>query len=142
MRNRRVGVTAFWAILAGLAFSALASAAVTEFKDFSLNVPDGWTSNQDGSTVSVVANDKSAAVSITVDKTEGASLKDLAEAFKQRLNGSDPVLEDDVYRFTFTNPAGVESNAILTGDEDRFCLIVITGEHPDLKAMLDSLEEK
>ena len=129
-------------MLVVLAFSAVAFAAVQDFKDFTLDVPDDWTATQDGATVAVVANDKSAALSITMDKREGMEAKDLAAAFAQKLKGSEPVLEDDVYTFTFKNDAGVESKAILNTEDDKYLMLVITGQNPKLEALIDSIQEK
>lgn len=129
-------------VLAALVFSAAAFAAVQDFKDFTVDVPDDWTATQDGTTVAVVANDKSAALSITMDKREGMEAKDLAAAFAQKLKGSEPVLEDDVYTFTFKNDSGVESKAILNTEDDKYLMLVITGQNPKLEALIDSIQEK
>ena len=139
MWSKRIGVLS---VLAVLAFSAAAFAAVQDFKDFTVDVPDDWTATQDGATVAVVANDKSAALSITMEDREGKEPKDLAAGFAQALKGSEPVLEDDVYTFTFKNEAGVESRAILSADDERYFLLVITGQNPELEALIDSIQEK
>ena len=139
MWSKRIGVLS---VLAVLAFSAAAFAAVQDFKDFTVDVPEGWTATQDGTTVAVVANDKSASVSITVDKREGKEPKDLAAAFAQALKGSEPVLEDDVYHFDFKNESGVESRGILSADDERYFLLVITGQNPELEALIDSIQGK
>ena len=65
MWSKRIGVLS---VLAVLVFSAAAFAAVQDFKDFTVDVPDDWTATQNGTTVGIVANDNSAAVSVTVDK--------------------------------------------------------------------------
>lgn len=129
-------------MLAVLVFSAAAFAAVQDFKDFTVDVPDDWTATQNGTTVGIVANDNSAAVSVTVDKRDGMEAKDLAAAFAQKLKGSEPVLEDDVYTFTFKNDSGVESRAILNTEDDKYLLLVITGQNPKLEALIDSIQGK
>ncbi len=139
MWSKRIGVLS---VLAVLVFSAAAFAAVQDFKDFTVDVPDDWTATQDGTTVAVVANDKSAALSITMDKREGMEAKDLAAAFAQKLKGSEPVLEDDVYTFTFKNDSGVESKAILNTEDDKYLMLVITGQNPKLEALIDSIQGK
>ena len=136
---KRIGVLS---VLAVLVFSAVAFAAVQDFNDFTLDVPDDWTATQDGTTVGVVANDKSASVSITVDKRGGMEARDLAAAFSQELKGSAPVIEDNVYTFFFNNDSGVESKAILSTDDERYFLLVITGQNPKLEALIDSLKGK
>ena len=129
-------------MLAVLVFSAAAFAAVQDFKDFTVDVPDDWTATQNGTIVGIVANDNSAAVSITVDKRDGMEAKDLAAAFAEKLKGSEPVLEDDVYHFDFKNEAGVESRAILNTEGDNYLLLVITGQNPKLEALIDSIQGK
>ena len=128
--------------MAVLVFSAAAFAAVQDFKDFTVDVPDDWTATQNGTTVGIVANDNSAAVSVTVDKRDGMEAKDLAAAFAEKLKGSEPVLEDDVYHFDFKNEAGVESRAILNTEGDKYLLLVITGQNPKLEALIDSIQGK
>ena len=139
MWSKRIGVLS---VLAVLVFSAAAFAAVQDFKDFTVDVPDDWTATQNGTTVGIVANDNSAAVSVTVDKRDGMEAKDLAAAFAQKLKGSEPVLEDDVYTFTFKNDSGVESRAILNTEDDKYLLLVITGQNPKLEALIDSIQGK
>ena len=70
-------------MLAVLVFSAAAFAAVQDFNDFTVDVPDDWTATQNGTTVGIVANDNSAAVSITVDKRDGMEAKDLAATLRK-----------------------------------------------------------
>ena len=139
MWSKRIGVLS---VLAVLVFSAAAFAAVQDFKDFTVDVPDDWTATQNGTTVGIVANDNSAAVSITMDKRDGMEAKDLAAAFAEKLKGSEPVLEDDVYHFDFKNDAGVESRAILNTEGDKYLMLVITGQNPKLEALIDSIQEK
>ena len=139
MWSKRIGVLS---VLAVLVFSAAAFAAVQDFKDFTVDVPDDWTATQNGTTVGIVANDNSAAVSITVDKRDGMEAKDLAAAFAEKVKGSEPVLEDDVYHFDFKNEAGVESRAILNTEGDNYLLLVITGQNPKLEALIDSIQGK
>ena len=139
MWSKRIGVLS---VLAVLVFSAAAFAAVQDFKDFTVDVPDDWTATQNGTTVGIVANDNSAAVSITVDKRDGMEARDLAAAFAEKLKGSEPVLEDDVYHFDFKNEAGVESRAILNTEGDNYLLLVITGQNPKLEALIDSIQGK
>ena len=139
MWSKRIGVLS---VLAVLVFSAAAFAAVQDFKDFTVDVPDDWTATQNGTTVGIVANDNSAAVSITMDKRDGMEAKDLAAAFAEKLKGSEPVLEDDVYHFDFKNEAGVESRAILNTEGDKYLMLVITGQNPKLEALIDSIQGK
>jgi hypothetical protein len=135
--------TATFVLLALCLMASVAFAGVTTFPKFKINVPDGWAASEQGPTVVLVANDKSASITITVAATEGMSLKDLAAAFTKELNGSTPQhdSENNAYQFTFKKGA-VESNAILSGEGKDYCLLVITGDNPKIQDIIESLEGK
>jgi hypothetical protein len=121
--------------------ASTAFAEMKTFPKFKVDVPAGWTASQDGETVILVANDKSASVSITVASTQGMTLKDLAAAMAQQLKGSQPQAFDDGYYFTFKSEA-VESSAIITGDDKEYALFVSTGDSPQIEQIMNSLEDK
>lgn len=124
-----------------LSMSTLAVAAVKDFPKFSIDVPAGWTSSQDGPTVILIADDKTASISITVGDTEGETIETLAKAFTQELKGSAPTPKDGGYTFTFKSGA-VESNAFITGEGKEYALFVVTGTHASIPAIMESLKEK
>lgn len=126
-------------------FASLAFGAVQDFGKFTMDVPAGWTATPDGETIGFVKNDNSASMSITVDSTEGASLKEIADAFVQALNGKDLKKDGDGYSFGMTNANGVDSKCFLDGDDKNYALIVVTGIEnaaDEISAMMDSLTEK
>lgn len=137
-----------FALFLVLAFGLVASAAFAEtksFTKFTIDVPADWTSSQEGPTVILVANDKSASISITVDATEGASVKDLAAAFSKELGGSEPKPESESggYEFTFTKGAAESQALIVVDDETKeYALFVITGDNPKIEEIINSLEDK
>lgn len=130
-----------------------ASAAFAEVKDFGIFKADilaGWTAEQDGSTVGIVKDDKTASMSVTVEENDGTSLSDLADAFVKELDGENLTTDkhgNAVFEFTSSN--GVKSRAVLNADEKHFALIVITyGDNTseeslnEISAMIDSLQFK
>ena len=125
-----------------LTFSC-AFADAEEFRNFSLNVPEGWSANESGDTVSVTADDKSGSLVITSGNPHGESVKNLALKFSRELHGTDPLSDDDGdYTFEFNN--GV-SHATITGDEDFYMMIIASGfvrNADTLGEILDSLEMK
>ena len=126
-------------------FAAASFAGVQDFGKFTVDVPEGWTATQDGETVGIVKNDNSAALSISVDSTDGASLKEIADEFVKALNGRNLAFTDGTYQFEMTNANGVDSKAVLSGDDSNYALFVITGAEnaPDeISKMLDSVKEK
>ena len=126
-----------------LCMSSCASAEMIETKYFSLDVPDGWTVNEEGNVITVTAGDKSGSLSITADSPNGKTIAQLAEEYSASLNGTAPEEDEDGgYAFEFNN--GV-SQAVIDGDEDLYMLIIGTGIERNgevLAEILESLEMK
>ena len=125
--------------------AAMAFGAVQDFGKFTVDVPAGWTAEQDGETVGIVKNDNTASMSISYDSLDGASLKEAADAFVEALNGKGLAQDGDVYTFTMTNANGVESKCFLSGDDKNYGLIVVTGAEnapEEVSAIMDSIKDK
>ena len=129
---------ALFLLLCGGAF-----AAVQDFPKFKIDVPSDWTSSQAGPTVILIANDKTASISITVAPTEGAPLAELAKAFVNELKGTDLAPESGGFSFTFKSGEAA-SRALLMENPDtkEYVLIAITGENPKVSQILGSLQDK
>ena len=123
--------------------TSCAYADVQEFRYFSLDVPEGWTSEETGAVVQVKADDDSGSLVIMTDIPEGKSLADIATNFALEFNGTMPVKDDEGnYTFEFNNG---RSQAIVTGDEEFYMIIVGNGIENNgdvLGAILESLEMK
>ena len=130
-------------VMAVLFTAACAFGAVQDFGKFTLDIPSGWTGSQDGSTVAVVKDDSSSAMSITFDSAEGASLEELAAAFAKELNATSPAATGDGdYTFSF-NQNGVESKCLLSGGEGMYILVVMTGDDTaGMAAIMDTFAFK
>ena len=126
-----------------LLFASGANAEIQEFRYFSLDVPDGWDVIEDGATVTVIAGDKSASLSLTADDPQGKTIEELAKSFADELHGTEPEKDKDgAYSFEFNN--GV-SQVVIDGDEDLYLLIIGTGIERNgelLGEILESLEMK
>ncbi len=121
--------------------AAPAWARVQKFDYFSLDVPRGWTAEQQGATVVVAAEDKPVSVSIAVAPMGAASLEELAYALSAQMDGTEPEFDDDVWTFTFTDLAGVESTAFLgEGDEEHYIVASVSGWDDAIEGILDSVE--
>ncbi len=116
-----------------------ASAAVKEFPKFSVDVPAGWSASEQDGTVILMADDKTASVSITRGDTDGASFVDLAKAFAKELKGTEPQEQDGVYVFTFNGGA---STAILGGEGKEYALMVMSGKSDKFEAIMGSIKDK
>lgn len=120
-----------------------AIADIREFRNFSLDVPEGWTAQEEGAVVRVVAEDGSASLTITADDPKGRAIGDLAAEFSLELGGTMPEKDEDG-SYTFELNGG-RSQAVITGDEEFYMLIVGTGIEATgevLGEILDSLEMK
>ncbi len=129
------------------AFSFAAFAGVQDFGAYTVDVPEGWTAEQDGSTVNILKNDNSALLSITYDDAEGMSAADLAKAFSEQFGGSAPAKDGENYTFEFKNANGVASTGIVAVDSGsgKFVLFVITGAEnapEEISGMIGSLQDK
>lgn len=133
-------------VLALVVFAAsMAFAGVQDFGAYTIDVPAGWTAEQDGETVGFVKNDNSASMSISYDTTDGASLKEIADAFVEALGGKNLKNTELGYNFQMTNQNGIESDCLVIGDEAHYALIVVTGgenAEDEIMGMIASIQEK
>ena len=123
--------------------SSCAYADIHEFRHFSLDVPEGWSSEESGPVVTVKADDDSGSLIIMSGVPEGKSIGDIAANFALEFNGTMPEKDDEGnYTFEFNNGM---SQAIVTGDEEFYMIIVGNGIENNgevLGAILNSLEMK
>ena len=114
---------------------------VMEFRYFSLDVPEGWTVSEDGSAVTVTAEDGTGSLSLTAGSPNGKSIAELAGEYSARLGGTPPEAGEDG-GYTFECEDG-KSQAVIDGDEDLYLLIVGSGIEQNgevLGEILESLE--
>ena len=126
-----------------LVFASSSYAEIQEFKYFSVDIPDDWSFQEDGSEVKITADNETGALTIITDEPEGNSIEDLASLFAIKFGGSE-IVSDDEGNFTFEFDEG-EGQATITGDEDFYILIMASGfeENGDtLGEILNSLEMK
>lgn len=143
---KRFAVAAVLVVLA----AAAAFGAAQDFGAFIVDVPDGWTPSVNGTTGIISKADNSGNISITIDATQGYSLKDLADAFRAEFAKSFASVgelegpNDGDYEWEMTTTNGVESHALISGDDNQYMLIVVTGEvsQEEVGAMLATLQVK
>ncbi len=140
------------AVLA-VVFSAAAFAGVQDFGKFTINVPDGWTAaNQQGTAV-ITKNDNAAQFTLSIEDAGGMTKAQLAEAFAAEFKKSGAYTEistpeadkDGDFSWDMKTQAGAESHAMLTVEEGKFILMVMTNVQnapDDFTAMLDSIKQK
>ena len=132
--------------MAMLITSSCAYADVQEFRYFSLDVPEGWTASEEGSVVTVIADDASGSLVITAGNPDGKHLSDIAREYSLKVEGDTPELDDEGnYTFGFNNDDNKRSQAFITGDMDFYMIIIANGIENDseiLGEILASLEMK
>ena len=126
-----------------LLLSSAAFAVTKEFGRFTIDVPDGWSASDEGNgTTSIMAEDKSAALTVTINDLKGATLGEVAEQMSNALGGTKPDVDaDGDYSFDFSS-GGVASRAVMTGDNREYMMLSITGQHEELAGILNSIEIK
>lgn len=115
-----------------------------DFAKISIDLPEGWNAVYEGDFVGVMADDQSCAFSISVEPLGAQPLQQVAEGYSERLKGSPPeYVGDGRYTFTFTNELGVKATAYFDYYAGtRYILTIISGGHPQLQAILDSVQYK
>ncbi len=127
-------------LVLGMAFSA--SGAVKEFSNLKVDVPDGWTAQENDGVVALIAPQNVAAISFTLQDAQGATGEQLAEAFAEQLNASKPEVDDGVYIFRFATSQGLLSTSVLSCEDNQYFLLTMTGQHDAFSDIIDSIEEK
>jgi hypothetical protein len=134
-------------LFCGFSFPLGSRAEIMEFRDFSVDLPQGWRVEREGSATAFFAPDNSASMQVAVELlsrqyTQDMKASELAEIYAAELNGSPPVMVDNdpnYYSFEFKSPEGVPSEASVVVAGKRFYLVTVTGRHKDLAGMVESL---
>ena len=136
----------FCAIMFFFALCSMSQASVQKFGNFRVDVPNGWQGGLQGSTLVVKNNRTTASVTVSFNKTDGESLSDIVENIYVQMDGRDLEQDDDGdYSFNFMDSAGAESVALITGDNDIYLAISLSGFddeklQSDFNKILDSIE--
>ena len=133
-----------WILVLGMAFPA--SAAVKQFKQFSADVPAGWTAQEtkDGS-VDFTAPGKQAVLNVTRAKTGGTPDETLVRNLAAQRGGTDPEAMDDGYVFEYTRN-GVKNLCFFSVEDGFFTLLTMTDPQDafseQFSAILGSLKDR
>ena len=134
------------AVILVLLMVSQASAKIRSFGNFRVDVPSGWRGELQRQTLLVKSEHVNASVAVAFAQTGGASFTDIVERLYTQMDGEN--LEEDSdgdYTFTFTNLAGGQSFAIITGGNDYYLVLSVTGYdieevQADIESMLDSVD--
>ena len=129
-----------------LALSLPVSAKTQKFGHFRVDVPPGWRGELQGQTLLVKSESVNASVAVAFAETGEASFTDIVERLYIQMKGENLQQDEDGdYSFTFTNLAGGESIALITGADGYYLVLSITGYdnediQEDLETIIDSID--
>ncbi|GHS87800.1 hypothetical protein AGMMS49957_08290 [Synergistales bacterium] len=123
-------------------FATGAEAAKQSFGPLTVDVPKDWKVAETDEQLTFTAPDNSAALTIIVGATEGASLSDIAKGIAQELKGSAPQKAEGGYAFAFKNANGINCYMSIVGDEAQgfYMGVMQAGDHPQMQGLMDSIE--
>ena len=129
-----------------LALAGQVHAGTQRFGNYVVNVPSGWTGELQGQTLIVKSDNVNASVAVAFAETGEASFTDIVERLYIQMSGENLEQDEDGdYTFTFTNLAGGESLAMITGGDGYYLVLSMTGYNidgieDDLNTIIDSLD--
>ena len=128
--------------------ASMAFAAVQEFTNFSLDIPDGWTAKEDSPSVIVTKNDDpTVALNVTMDSLKpGDTYVDFANALAEYMKGTKPEVDaDGDCIFKAPDGNGGEVIGLVRGNESVYLYFIAAGMDKDgttLAAIMDSFALK
>ena len=128
---------------AALLFAVTAFAEPVKFPNgLTIDVAPGWSYEGEGEGITLIAEDESCVIFISVSDAEGASSKDVAEAMSREHGGSKPQqIDEDIYLYTFNNEHGADCRVFTGVDNGKIKIVLIAGDHKDVEDMINSIEE-
>ena len=113
------------------------------FNRFSIELPAGWQGSEEGDVVTLVAPDKSAALTVVSQASEGQDVQLVAETLARELGAESPPRQDGPsWVFSFANQHGAQSRAVLSQQGPRFVVFIFTGESPHFAEMLKTVQDR
>ena len=123
-----------------------ASAQLQKFNNISVNVPEGGSTEQQGANLILKSGNGASSIAILFNKLGKTQLSDIVEKLYIEREGVDLEEDDDGdYSFSFKNPSDSESIALITGTDDYYLVVSMTGFEDeaiqgDLQTILESID--
>ncbi len=141
----RLGIALFLMALPIL-LSGTARAEERAFTRFCIDVPETWLASEEEGIITLTDNNRTASITVRVLSPRD-TLENTAAFFAEKTGGTSPVEEDGFYSFTYRTTGGNQtvSTRVMLGKSDdgsEFCMISVSGEHPEANAILRSLRSK
>ena len=143
--RRRLKIALFLVILPIL-ISGVAHAGEREFTRFFMDVPETWRVSEEDGVITLTDNNRTASITVRVLSPRD-TLENTAAFFAEKTGGTSPVKEDGFYSFTYRTTEGNQTvlTRVMLGKSDdgaEFCMVSLSGEHPEMNAILGSLRSK
>ncbi|MBQ7152108.1 MAG: hypothetical protein IJR94_07650 [Synergistaceae bacterium] len=117
-----------WALIIFLATAQASWSMLHTFGPFKAEIPLGWTGELQGSTLVIKSKEADASVTVASNTMGQVSLGEIAEVLCLQVDGRDLEQDDDGdYTFNFIDSSGEESIALVTGDEEFYLVVAMTG---------------
>lgn len=124
-----------------LTFAVSASAAVQEVGPVTIDVPEGWTAQQQGPAVMLIAPGQDAVLTVVSGPAQGTSAKEIAENGAKAVNGKDLKAEGDAWSFSFSQ-SGAEGMMLVSVQKDQAVVCTMIGDNPELMKAAKSVKLK
>lgn len=122
-------------------FAFTAHAQVKEFTSVTVDVPDGWTSAEQGPMVMLMSADQQSVITLAVAPAGEQSAELIARKTSEALKGTAPVAEGDGWYFTFT--AEGQDGAMLIRVVDKQAIVAtLMGKDKELLPTAKSIALK
>lgn len=128
-------------VLCLFALCAPGCAEMREFETLSLDVPVGWTAEQQGATIVMKAVSSDASLSLASGKMGEASLEEIAKKLYEQLGGVDFEEDDEGdFYFEYKDTAGVQCGVwVCAGDEGEYLVMASSGDNQPGGEMIDKI---
>jgi len=129
--------------LIAFVFAGTAFAEPIKFPNgLTIDVAPGWSYEGKDEEITLIAEDQSCAIYISITDANGASGKDIAAAMSKSHGGSVPqLIDDEIYFYTFNNEQNVECKVFSGVDNGKLKVVLIAGDHKDVEDIINSIEE-
>ncbi|MBQ6772814.1 MAG: hypothetical protein IJP48_02005 [Synergistaceae bacterium] len=125
-------------------FLVMASESLAGFK---VTLPSSWIRQDSGSTMVIKSLNTNASIAAAINSMGGADFTEIVERLYIQMQGTDLEQDEDGdYSFSFVDNSGAEGFVIITGEDDYYLVISVSGFQDDEKIkddianILDSLE--
>ncbi|MDL2315741.1 hypothetical protein LJC59_01470 [Desulfovibrio sp. OttesenSCG-928-A18] len=137
----RTRLTSFVLTMALLLAASAASAEVTKFGMFSVDVPKGWNVVSQGLGIALLSPDNKCTITIAVSPSEGKNARTIARELAEISNGKGlKATEDGGWCYTAPGANNAQTFMRIYANKSHFIAYSIAGEHEEAQGIWDSLD--